>query len=132
MSIITVSNTAVVQQGSNQLPSNTVTFQAANEIGILITKTINRPGELYYEGDTIVFTVTITRATGVTGAINQITITDDIPSVVSFTQAGVQQTIGTGGNISVSGQTVTVSGLVLNNGNPTNTIVVTGIIHVTP
>ena len=132
MSIITVSNTAVVQQGSNQLPSNTVTFQPANEIGILITKTINRPGELYYEGDTIVFTVTITRAAGITGAINQITITDDIPSVVSFTQAGVQQTIGTGGNISVSGQTVTVSGLVLNNGNPTNTIVVTGIIHIAP
>ena len=134
MAITTASNIATATRGSGataqQVSSEPVSFQAANELGIIITKTIDKAGEVYFQGEKIIFTITMTRVAGMSGAINQITLTDDVPAVVKFTKDNVQQTVGTGGNISVSGQKLTVTGLVLNNGNPTNTIVITGTIDI--
>lgn len=134
MAIITESNIATVERGSGataqKVSSEPVSFQAANELGIIITKTIDKVGEVYFQGEKIIFTITMTRVAGMSGAINQITLTDEVPGVVKFTKDNVQQTVGTGGNISVSGQKLTVTGLVLNNGNPTNTIVITGTIDI--
>ena len=135
MAVITASNIAIAKRGSGataqKVSSVPVSFQAANELGIIITKTIDKTGEVYFQGETITFTITMTRVAGMSGAINQITLTDEVPAVVKFTKDNVQQTVGTGGNISVSGQTLTVDGLVLNNGNPTNTIIIKGTINVT-
>lgn len=132
MAITTVSNIATAERGSGataqKVSSAPVSFQAANELGIIITKTIDKPDEIYYQGETIIFTITMELAKDVTGTINQITLTDEMPAVVKFTQGNVQLSDGTKGNISVSGQTLTISGLVLNKAHPKDIITITGII----
>jgi len=71
----------------------------------------------------------MTRTPGVTKAINQITLTDTFPNIVSYTSGDVVQTTpGPVGIINVTGQTLTVTNLVLNNPYPIITIVVTGTI----
>lgn len=134
MAITTLTNTAIVEKKigttSYQVPSTPVNFQAGDELGIVITKTIDRPGEMYYQGETIVFTITLTRAAGVTSTINQITLTDEVPAIVKYTKDNIKQTVGAAGNISVSGQTLKITELTLNNGNPTITFVITGKIDI--
>ncbi len=136
MAITTASNIAVAEKtikgATHQVSSEPVSFQAANELGIIITKTINRPGEVYFQGETIIFTITMTRAAGIESSINQITLTDQVPAVVKFTKDNVQLVGGTSGNISVSGQTLKITELVLNNGNPTITVIITGTIDIAP
>lgn len=136
MAITTASNIAVAEKtikgATHQVSSEPVSFQAANELGIIITKTINRPGEVYFQGETIIFTITMTRAASIESSINQITLTDQVPAVVKFTKDNVQLVGGTSGNISVSGQTLKITELVLNNGNPTITVIITGTIDIAP
>lgn len=134
MAITTASNIATAEKKigatTQQVSSVPVSFQAANELGIIITKKIDRSEEVYFQGETIIFTITMTREAGITGAINQITLIDEVPAVVKFTKDNVQLIGGTSGNISVSGQTLTITGLVLNNGNPTITVIITGTIDI--
>ncbi len=134
MAITTASNTATAEKKigatTQQVSSVPVSFEAANELGIIITKKIDRSGEVYFQGETIIFTITMTREAGITGAINQITLTDEVPAVVKFTKDNVQLIGGTSGNINVSGQKLTITELVLNNGNPTITVIITGTIDI--
>lgn len=127
MAIYTETNTAKAEKGTLNV-SASVEFQAASEIGIDIIKTVDRPGDLYYHGDPITFKISIKRSTGINRAINQITLKDTFPSIVSFKATDVYRIEGTGGNISVIWPNLLITELVLNDGNPVNTIEVRGII----
>lgn len=120
----------VTKEGSSLEAKANVSFQAVNDVGVKITQTIDRPGELYYNGEEIIFYITITRMNGVTDTINKLTITDDFPSIVSYSEANVEHIEGTSGKVSVVGQLLTISDLVLNNGKPTITYKITGTITI--
>jgi uncharacterized repeat protein (TIGR01451 family) len=125
MSLSVYVNKAVAQKGELRKEAQ-VSFEAFEDLPIYITKTVDRAEPVYYNGDTIIFTISITRSEGVQGAINQITLTDDLPAIVKFQQNNVEILEGTGGNIKVTGNNLTIENIVLNQGNPIFTVKITG------
>ena len=49
MAITSASNIAIAERGSQKVSSELVSFQATNELGIIITKTIDKTGEVYFK-----------------------------------------------------------------------------------
>lgn len=87
------------------LAEDTVTFQVAQEGLITMTKVVDRPGELYFPGDEITFTITITN--NGTVAANNLFFVDAI-------DASVEPITGT------NYQVTTTSGVITSAANPIN------------
>ena len=87
------------------LAEDTVTFQVAQEGVITMTKVVDRPGELYFPGDEITFTITITN--NGTVAANNLFFVDAI-------DASVEPITGT------NYQVTTTSGVITSAANPIN------------
>ena len=87
------------------LAEDTVTFAIAQEGVITMSKVVDRPGELYFPGDEITFTITITN--NGTEAANNLFFVDEIDASV---------VPATGTNFEV----ITTSGTVTSAANPIN------------
>lgn len=107
--------------------TNPVLFEATGELEVVITETVDKD-EIYYNGDTIIFTITMTRTEGVTKAIPGITLTDTFPDIVNYSASDVETVVGISGSIDVTDKTLTISNITLSNDNPIVEIKVKGTI----
>ncbi|MHC1685154.1 MAG: hypothetical protein AB6733_19835 [Clostridiaceae bacterium] len=105
-----------------------VTFEAEQVLPVEINKTIDKPDEVYFVGNTIVFTVTLNKTTPHT--ISNLTFTDTIPEVVSFDPSTGITIDGAHGPITFDAdrRLLSINELILNSDKPTVTITITGTI----
>lgn len=121
-------NYAVAQKNSESLQSNQVQFSVLDILPITILKSIIDQQEYYYQGDTITFLIELERESIVTSPVGGISVTDNLPSVVSITSADV--TTGSGGPVTITGQTVSVANVLLDDTNPICQITIVGTINI--
>lgn len=123
-------NTGTASIGSTT-QTTTISFEAEQSLPIEIKKSVNKPDEVYFEGDSIVFTVDLTRTTSKT--IKNITLTDTIPSIVTFDPSSGITVNGFHGPIhfDTDSRVLTITDIVLNDANPITTVTVSGEIHFT-
>lgn len=104
------------------VPPATVIYNAGDSYSVTVTKTVDHPNEYYYQGDPIVFTITITRTPGVTGTINNIVVNDTLEKPFKLATGDVNNDVlitnGAGAGISynVATRLLTINNLVLNTG----------------
>lgn len=105
-----------------------VTFEAEQVLPVEINKTIDKPDEVYFEGNTITFTVTLNKTTPYT--ISNLTFTDTIPEVVSFDPSTGITIDGPHGPITFDAdrRLLSINEIILNSDKPTVTITITGTI----
>ena len=123
-------NTGTASIGSTTQTSS-ISFEAEQSLPIEIKKSVNKPDEVYFEGDSIVFTVDLTRTTSKT--IKNITLTDTIPSIVTFDASSGITVNGFHGPIhfDADSRVLTITDIVLNDASPVTTVTVSGEIHFT-
>ena len=123
-------NTGTASIGS-MTQSTTISFEAEQSLPIEIKKSVNKPDEIYFEGDSIVFTVDLTRTTLKT--VKNITLTDTIPSIVTFDPKSGITIDGFHGPVHFDSdnRVLTITDIVLNDDNPVTTVTISGEIHFT-
>lgn len=123
-------NTGTASIG-NTTQTATISFEAEQSLPLKIKKSVNKPDEVYFEGDSIVFTVDLARTTSKT--VKNITLTDTIPSIVTFDPSSGITISGFHGPVhfNADSRVLTITDLVLNDDNPVTTVTISGEIHFT-
>lgn len=122
----TISNTGELYNGSSMntiLQTASTSFEIANNNAITMSKTINKPGELYFVNDLIVFTITITNNTN--SNIIGLFFRDVIDSVIGPISGDNYSVNTTSGIITNSTNPISISGIDINP-NEVVTITITG------
>ena len=121
-------NTGYAKKNNNIIEDASVTVNVANADTLIMTKTVDKPNEFYFQGDTIVFTITISLPASAGSKLNGITCEDQIPSQVILPTTAPYGVTTTEGNIvPVAGNQVKITGINLDPGE-TVTITITGTI----
>ncbi len=108
---------------ANLLATDTVTFAIAQEGVITMTKVVDRPGELYFRGDEITFTITITN--NGTVAANNLFFVDEIDeSVVPLVGTNYEVTT-TSGTVTSAANPININNIDIPAGG-TVTIIIVG------
>lgn len=97
---------------NNILQTAHTSFELANNSAISMTKTINKPGELYFPNDMITFTITITNHTN--SNINGLFFRDVINENVNPISGVNYLVTTTSGIITNSSNPVSISGISIN------------------
>lgn len=121
-------NTGFAKKNNNIIEDASVTVNVADQNTLEMTKTVDKPGQFYFKGDTIVFTIKITLPASAPNKLFGITFEDQIPPEVQLPNVspfGVTTTQGT--IVPVVGNFVKITGIDLNPGD-TCTITITGTI----
>lgn len=119
---------SVTNEGINyNVTSSPLLFEATSELEVIITEAVDKD-EIYYNGDNIIFTITMTRSEGITKPITGITLTDTFPDIISYSASDVETSSGISGDINVTDKTLTISNITLSNDNPIVEIKVKGTI----
>lgn len=123
-------NSAIAAVG-NATQTATVTFEADQVLPITLVKNVNKPGEIYFEGESIVLTIDLARTTPKN--ISNITLTDTIPTIITFNPDTGVIINGSHGSVDFDSNTrvLTISNLSLNDNNPISTVTISGTIHFT-
>lgn len=122
----TISNTGELYNDSSMntiLQTASTSFEIANNNAITMSKTINKPGELYFVNDLIVFTITITNNTN--SNIIGLFFRDVIDSVIGPISGDNYSVNTTSGIITNSTNPISISGIDINP-NEVVTITITG------
>jgi len=121
-------NTGFAKKNNNKIEDASVTVNVADQNTLEMTKTVDKPGQFYFKGDTIVFTIKITLPATAPDKLFGITFEDQIPPEVQLPNISPFGVTTTQGNIvPVVGNFVKITGIDLNPGN-TCTITITGTI----
>lgn len=121
-------NTGFAKKNNNIIEDASVTVNVADAATLEMTKTVDKPGQFYFKGDTIVFTITITLPAAAPDKLFGITFEDQIPPEVQLPNVSPFGVTTTKGNIvPVVGNFVKITGIDLNPGE-TATITITGTI----
>ena len=106
---------------NNILQTASTSFELANNSAISMTKTINKPGELYFPNDSITFTITITNHTNnnISGLFFRDVINESVEPIL-----GINYLVTTtSGIITNSSNPISISGIdILANSNAVITI----------
>ena len=97
---------------SSILQTASTSFELANNSAISMTKTINKPGELYFPNDVITFTITITNHTN--SNIGGLFFRDVINENVNPISGIIYLVTTTSGVISNSSNPISISGININ------------------
>lgn len=121
-------NSAIASVGT-ATQTATVTFEADQFLPLTMVKNVNKPGEVYFEGESIVLTIDLARTTQKN--ISNITLTDTIPVVITFDPDTEVIINGPHGPVEFDPDTrvLTISNISLNDDTPIATITINGMIH---
>ena len=124
----TILNTGQVFENATAptpIPTAEVNFETFNVDDLVMTKTVDRPGEIYFTGQQIVFTITIDN--NGTEDLTGLRFTDSIDTAVNPVSGTDFTVTTTSGTVTSASRNVIVDGIDVPIGE-TVTITITGVI----
>jgi hypothetical protein len=121
-------NTGYAKKNNNIIEDTSVTVNVADADTLIMSKTVDKPDQFYFQGDSIVFTITISLPASAESKMYGITFEDQIPPQVTLPTTSPYGVTTTEGNIvPVTDNLVKITGIDLDPGE-TVTITITGTI----
>ena len=121
-------NTGYAKKNNSIIEDASVTVNVADQDTLEMTKAVDKPGQFYFLGDNIVFTINITLPAAAPDKLFGITMEDQIPIEVQLPNVAPYGVTTTHGSIvRVVNNFVKITGIDLNPGE-TCTITIKGII----